>query len=165
MAQHRRPAIGDDAPPASPTDTPHWSVSVLDIFDRELADLLTDDQRDHLWDIVTDLTTESDPLACPTADIGTLKLSNGERIHVLRDRAGLLKKMELQAFFVLVQTPDDPAILFLGLWDHPHAKKLPFSLSLLLEVRLSRVQRQLHEPPASGPVVAAPGRRVTNFKE
>lgn len=109
---------------------------MLTRFEHDLDQLLSGSQKDHIWDVIRDVALENDPLQCPTVEIVRVTLPSGSQVYVLRDRNGILKKLQLQVFFEVQQ--ESRTLLFLGACNHPHAQRLSYPIGLSIETRLIR---------------------------
>lgn len=77
-----------------------WTVKILDAAVREAREFLDDDQYGHLARQFRELATQDDPTRSQTIDIRPI-----EDFHELRDKGGILGKINARVFF-FVHKPD-----------------------------------------------------------
>jgi hypothetical protein len=80
--------------------TPHyrWTVWILDIAFEEAMSFLTDEQYQHMAMQVKELAMEVDPTHSTTASVDAI-----QNYHELRDKGGILGKLNVRIFFYVDQ--------------------------------------------------------------
>jgi hypothetical protein len=73
-----------------------WNVDILDVAYAESCKLLSDEQRHHLADQVRELARQIDPTHSETVDVRPI-----EDYHELRDKGGILNRLNIRVFFAL----------------------------------------------------------------
>ncbi|MBI1901279.1 MAG: hypothetical protein HYS13_09230 [Planctomycetia bacterium] len=91
---------GDGPPPGY-----RWNVGILDLAFDEVRRFLTEDQYDHIAAQFKELARENDPSHSETASIDKI-----EDFYELRDKGGVLGKINVRVFFGL----DKGSIIVLG---------------------------------------------------
>ena len=71
-----------------------WTVIVLDQAYKEATQLLDDDQYAHMAAQVKDLARESEPTRSRTVDVRAV-----EDFHEIRDKGGVLMRLNVRVFF------------------------------------------------------------------
>jgi len=104
---------GDDDP------SYRWTVLILDLAHREAGEFLTEAQYRHVAEQVQELTRETDPTHAVTQTVRAV-----EDFWELKDKGGVLGKINVRVFFVL----DKPraAIVVLGAINKKNEGPTPF---------------------------------------
>ena len=83
-----------------------WNVDILDVSFNEAMSFLDSDQYDHLARQVRELATEVEPSRSVTVDVKPI-----EGFFELRDKGGVLKKINVRLFFCLCRESRTIAVL------------------------------------------------------
>ena len=108
-----------------------WTVMVLDQAYKEATDLLDDDQYAHMVAQVKELARESEPTRCETVDVRKL----GE-LHEIRDKWGILKRLNVRVFFFVENSRR--LLIILGVINKTNDGATPVASKLLMEYRLRK---------------------------
>lgn len=79
---------------AGPPPGYKWNVRLLDLAFEEAKGFLDDEQYDHLADQVKELAAQDDPTHSDTVDVRSI-----EDFHEIRDKGGVLGKINARVFF------------------------------------------------------------------
>ena len=85
-----------------------WNVEVLDQARREADEFLNDDQYEHLSLQVKELASQEDPTHSDTIDVRPIR---NEEFLEIRDKGGVLRKINVRVFFCVVKATRTIAIL------------------------------------------------------
>jgi len=86
-----------------------WNVLILNVADDEIRKLLTDVQHDHMKEQVKELARQPDPTHSNVVDVRKMRK---ESFHEIRDKGGVLGRMNVRVFFGV--DTDVRAIVILG---------------------------------------------------
>ena len=92
---------GDGPPPGY-----IWNVLIFDLAFREAMSFLTEDQYQHLKMQFKELASENDPSHSQTCDV-----ENIEDFHELRDKGGVLGKINVRVYFGLEHNKNNLIVL------------------------------------------------------
>lgn len=81
--------VGEGPPPGY-----QWNVEILDLAWKEAHELLNEDQYSHVAAQFRELARHEDPTRSPTLDLDRI-----EDFHELRDKGGVLKKLNVRVFY------------------------------------------------------------------
>lgn len=113
-----------------------WRLGYLEVAAEEGRKLLNDEQYDHAVDQFEALATEVDPTRSLTADVQAI-----DRFYELRDKGGILGKINLRVYFT-VETARK-IIVVLGVYKKEDEKQAPKWLIVKMRNRLRIVREQL----------------------
>lgn len=118
-----------------------WNSYYLDVAAAEGHKILTDEQYEHVVQQVRELAAETDPTHSQLSDVRSL----GE-FHELRDKGGLLGRINIRVFFWLDRK--HRALVVLGVFKKENEDQTPRNIVLRIQNRL-RVARQFMEGEAT----------------
>ena len=75
---------------------PKWKLGYLEGAEREARKLLTEEQHAHAIQLFDELACESDPANSQTQDVRRI-----EEFYELRDKGGVLGKINLRVYFAI----------------------------------------------------------------
>ena len=108
-----------------------WTVMVLDQAYKEATTLLDNDQYAHMVAQVKELARENEPTRCETVDVRKL----GE-LHEIRDKWGILKRLNIRVFFYVESS--QRLLIILGVINKTNDGSTPVVSRLLMEYRLRK---------------------------
>jgi hypothetical protein len=120
----------------APQESPRWGLGYLEVAEKEARKLLTDDQYDHVLRLFDDLACEVDPTKSETLDIGAI-----EDFYELKDKGGILGKINLRAYFVVVG--NKRLIVVLMVYKKEEEHQTPEHVKACVRNRLREVRKQL----------------------
>jgi len=106
-----------------------WSVDILDASHSEAMSILTEDQYDHVARQVRELASEDEPTRCETVDIRPI-----DTFFELRDKGGILGKINIRVFFCL--SHETRTIVILGTYNKKQDGKTPDYIRILMRYRM-----------------------------
>jgi hypothetical protein len=83
--------VGGGPPPGY-----QWNIEVLDIAYEEAREFLDEDQYEHLASQFRELARQVDPTHSETIDVRPI-----EDFHELRDKWGILRRLNVRVFFLV----------------------------------------------------------------
>ena len=83
-----------------------WTVQVLDVAHREGLAFLTDTQHRHMRNQVKELARQRDPAHSETIDVRQI-----EDFYEIRDKGGVLAKLNVRVFFFVHQDRQEIVVL------------------------------------------------------
>lgn len=106
-----------------------WHVDILDRSHAEARGFLDDDQYDHVSRQVREVALYEEPTTCPTVDVRDI-----DSFYEIRDKGGVLKKINVRVFFGL----DRPSrtIVVLGAINKKNDGHTPDHTRVLMRYRL-----------------------------
>jgi len=114
---------GGGAPPGY-----QWNVDVIDEAFGEAFEILDGDQYEHCSRQVRELARQQDPTHSQTIDVRPV-----ENYYELRDKGGILHKINIRIFFFV--HPQDRKIVILGVINKKNDGKTPIGDKLLMKRR------------------------------
>ena len=105
-----------------------WNVDLLDQAVAEAMSFLTQEQYDHIARQVRELARENDPTRSATVDVRPI-----EGFYEIRDKGGVLKKINVRVFFCLCRKTRTIAIL--GAINKKNDGATPQYVKILMEYR------------------------------
>jgi hypothetical protein len=128
--------IGGGPPPGY-----FWNVQIFEQADREGHEALDDDQYDHMADQVRELARQPDPTHSQLIDIRPV-----EDFYEIRDKGGVLGKLNVRLFYFVNKNSPPRAIVVLGLIKKQNNGNTPMGD----KIRMRRRKRLYEEafPPS-----------------
>jgi len=80
--------------PSKDDEPPKWKLAYFEISAQEARSFLTEEQYEHAVEQFEELALEEDPTHPKTADVRSI-----EGFHELRDKGGVLGKINLRVYF------------------------------------------------------------------
>ena len=108
-----------------------WTVMVLDQAYKEATQLLDDDQYAHLVAQVKDLARESEPTRSRTVDVRAV-----EDFYEIRDKGGVLKRLNVRVFFLVHKAKR--LLVILGAMNKTNDGPTPTVNKLLVAYRMKK---------------------------
>jgi hypothetical protein len=112
----------------------NFTVLVPDVAFDEAMGFLTPDQYCHAAELVKDLAQHEDPTHSVTQRVESL----GDQIHELKDKGGILGKINLRIFFYVDRQRERPALLILGAINKRNEDQTPKSVRIRMKRRLRK---------------------------
>ncbi len=109
-----------------------WNVDLLDQSHGEAMSFLTEDQYDHIARQVRELAMEDEPTQCLTVDVRPI-----ECFFELRDKGGILKRINVRVFFFL-NREEPRTIVVLGCINKKNDGKTPDYARVLMRYRMRK---------------------------
>ncbi|MGA2498597.1 MAG: hypothetical protein ABSH20_12700 [Tepidisphaeraceae bacterium] len=112
-----------------------WHVWKLDVADRDARGFLDEDQYAHMADQVKELARQSDPTHPATLSVDAI-----EGFHELREKGGLLGKINVRLFFYLDKSAQ--VIVILGAIKKENNGPTPTGDKIRMRHRLRMYRRR-----------------------
>ena len=141
---------GSGDPPAQ------WSVYVLEAANTSAEKLLNPEQREHVIEQVRDLARHADPGRSNVLDIDRV-----EDFYELRDKGGLLGKINLRVFYFFRK--DKRTLVILGVERKEAEGQTPAWMKIKMRARKRAVEKSLDEQMLV-PVTRPARRRAAEVK-
>lgn len=117
------------------TDTTTWRLAYLDVAAKEAKEFLNEEQYAHAVQQFVGLAEELDPRRPATVDVERI-----EDYWELRDKGGVLGKINLRIYFTIIDTTR--TIVVLGCWKKEAEGKVPAFIRARIRSRLRFVKDQ-----------------------
>lgn len=112
----------------------HFTVLIPDVAYTEANKFLTPDQYNHAAEMMKDLATHDDPTHSDTQRVEAI-----ENFHELKDKGGILGKINLRVFFYVdTRNPVDHVLLVLGAINKGTEGQTPQSVCIRMRRRLRK---------------------------
>jgi len=108
-----------------------WGVDVLDQSHSEAMAFLDEAQYSHIAAQVRELAMEDEPTLSQTVDVRPI-----DTFFELRDKGGILKKINVRVFFCLCRTPRK--LVVLGAINKKNDGKTPDYIRVLMRYRMRK---------------------------
>lgn len=123
---------------SSSLETPKWELGYLDAAEKDARKFLSDEQYAHAIQLFEDLAYESDPTKSQTQDVRKI-----DQFYELRDKGGILGKINLRVYFALFD--GRKIILALCTYKKEDEGKTPPHIVTRVRNRLRIAQQELTE--------------------
>ena len=116
-------------------ETPKWELAYLEVAEKEARKFLTEEQYVHAVQQFEQLAYETDPTNSETQDITKI-----EDFYELRDKGGLLRKINLRVYFTLFEKKKQ--ILVLAAYKKEDESKVAKRIIIRVRNRLRVARKQ-----------------------
>lgn len=124
--------VGGGPPPGY-----QWDLDLLDQSHSEAMSFLDEDQYDHIARQYRELAMEVEPTICTTVDVRPI-----EDFYELRDKGGILKKLNVRSFFCMCRACRTMAAL--GTINKKNDGKTPDHVRILMRFRKRKYMELYH---------------------
>ena len=118
--------------PGARSKTQVWKLSHVAVVAKESHRFLDPNQYAHAVDLCVQLAEERDPRRPPTLDVEKI-----EEFYELKDKGGLLGKINLRIYFAVFD--DTKEIMVLGCWNKKVEGRVPAYIKTKMRARLRLV--------------------------
>lgn len=112
-----------------------WKVDVLDHAYREAMAIMDEEQYSHIARQFRELASEDEPTTSQTIDIRSI-----EDFFELRDKGGVLKKLNIRVFFCICREKRTLAVL--GTMNKKNDGKTPDHVRILMRYRMRKYLKE-----------------------
>lgn len=129
--------------PGTAHEAPQWELGYLEAAERDGRKFLTEERYAHVVQLFEDLAYESDPTKSETQDVRKIY-----EFYELRDKGGILGKINLRVYFALLE--ERKLILVLATYKKEDDGQVPHHIVICVRNRLRIAKEQLAKETQKG---------------
>ncbi len=119
-----------------PSQSPRWELGYLEAAEKDARKFLTDEQYAHAVELFESLACEPEPTRSKTQ-----RVEKVQEFYELKDKGGILGKINLRVYFALVKKR--LLILVLAVYKKEEEEKTPPHIVIRIRNRFRAAMRQL----------------------